>query len=299
MPDARPDSRDVRTFRRLVLAIFVLMTLPCAMEAQVITENAGVQSPELPLLYEQLRILETENLTELRLASQFVFSFTPSFETRLIVPTVFRDIDLPTPTGELDENLFGLGDASVRLKYSLWQEDEVMESSRWAALTEGVFPTGEHQEEIDDIELPRKLQLGTGGFGVGLGTAFTVIRDRHRFSAELFYRHRTRHDGFHVGDSVSIYWFRLTPAEFRQAEAETEVRAVFELLSTLQADNIGGSRAFGDGGGAEVWLAPGIQIYASPRVLFEASFQIPIVDAIDDALGNRHWGATVGVKFVF
>ena len=92
------------------------------------TENAGVQSPELPLLQEQIRILETKALTEVRATSQLVWSFTPSFETRLIIPAVFRDVDLKTPSGRVDGDRFGLGDFSLRLKYSLSTKKKVLHS---------------------------------------------------------------------------------------------------------------------------------------------------------------------------
>lgn len=287
-------ARDVGAHPILV----AFLGLAAAARAQIVTENAGAQSPELPLLHEQLRVLETENVTEVRLLSQLVYSFTPAFEARLTVPAVWRDLEAATPAGTLDGDLAGPGDAALRLKHSIRQEDDVMSSTRWAALAEGVFPTGAHHEEIDGVEAPRKLQPGLGSFGAGLGTAFTVIRDRHRFSAEVFARHRTRHDGFRAGDSLDVnlaYWYRLAPAEFAEAVAETEVRGVLEVLSTFQDDSHGAP----GGGVSAVWVAPGVQLYAGRRVLLEAFVQLPVWQDADDPFGDRRWAAGVGVKFLF
>ena len=168
-------------------------------------------------------------------------------------------------------------------------------------MVEAIAPTGDHDATAGGVELPRRLQLGTGGWGVGVGTAFTVIRDRHRFSAELFYRHRTRHDGFRLGDSYQLnlaYWYRITPSVFDAQEEEVEVRGVFELLSTYRTDSVGGAGSLGDGG-HEIWAAPGVQIYLSRDVLIEAAVQIPISQDVDDAFGRRKWGATLGIKFIF
>ncbi len=285
----------------LVLAISFLLLAP-ATSGQILTANAGVNSPELPTLIELLSYRSFAHVKEVRSLLQFVYSPTPTLETRLTVPTLYRDLEFKTPSG-LDESdsLFGLGDLELRLKYSLFQEDGVLESTRWAVMVEGVAPTGRHREREAGVELPRKLQLGSGGWGVGVGSAFTIIRDRHRFSAEVFYRHRTRHEGFRLGDSFHLnlaYWYRITPATFDPEEQEVEVRGVFELLSTYRSESIG-SRGGLDDGGFEVWAAPGVQIYLNRDVLIEASIQVPIFQNIDDPFGRRQWGATLGVKFIF
>ncbi len=69
------------------------------------------------------------------------------------------------------------------------------------------------------------------------------------------------------------YWYRITPGVHPPPDEEvTEVRGV---------------------------VAPGIQIYPRRDVLVEASIQIPVVQSIDDALGNRRWRLLLAVKFLF
>lgn len=282
------------------LAVLLLATAsPC----QIFTENAGVASPELPALREALRYLQTEEVRELRLDSQLVYSFSTSLESRLTVPAIWRDAGFQTPaaaSGQAD--LLGFGDVSLRGKYSLWQDDDVLESTRWAALAEAVLPTGEHDATEDGVAVPRKLQLGTGGFGGGAGTAFTMIRDRDRFSAEVFYRHTTAHDGFEPGDSLTVnlaYWRRLSPARFPadHQESPLEVRGVVELLTTRRFES---HAAMGlHDSGLEIWLAPGIQLFGGAGVLLEAALLFPIYQDIDDAYGRREWGATLALKVLF
>jgi len=271
---------------------------------QIITENAGVVSPETPALREFFSFEETENLLDLRLNHQLLLGSDPRTELRVTVPTIlsrratFTDRFGRSNTAEMA----GLGDVSLRMKYSLYQLDDVMESTRWAALAELVVPTGEDDERQGGVRLPRRLQPGTGSWGYGAGAAFTVIRDRYRFSTDLIYRHRTRHEGFRPGPSLHwdlAYWYRLAPAEHPRPEVEVmEVRGVIELLNEYRFESsLDGSGA--NDQGYQLWLAPGIQVYPRRDLLFEASFQIPAVQTIDDAVGDRRWRFLLAVKILF
>lgn len=270
--------------------------------AQIVTENAGAISPETPILRESLTYLDSKHATEARWIHQLILSVDPSRELKLSVPLAWKEVEFDAPDGGEDhENFFGLGDISLRFKQSLWQKDDVLESTRWAVIGEVGAPTGNHHESDDGIEVPRRLALGTGDWTLGVGTAFTVIRNRHRFSAEVFFRHRTRHDGVRFGETVDLnlaYWYRFAPARFDEAPDATEVRGVVELLSTYRSES-----RFPQGGaddqGVLLWVAPGIQVYPSKTVLIEGSLQIPVYQSIDDALGDRDWGATLAVKFLF
>jgi hypothetical protein len=277
-------------------ALLALLAPPA--RGQLVTENAGILSPETPLLRQSLSWFESRNLSELRLTSQLLFAPSPTRELKLGVPLLARDLRLAQGT---QEELRGLGDASLRFKQSLWQRDDVMESTRWALLAELGAPTGQDDAEADGEPLPRRLQLGTGDWSLGAGSAYTWIRDRQRFSAELFHRHRTRHDGLQLGASSEAnlaYWYRLSPAQFPAHRLVGETRGVLELLSTYRfASATDAGR--GDDDGLISWLAPGIQYFPGSRALFEAGFQVPLYQDLDDALGRRKWAATLTLKLLF
>lgn len=166
---------------RANLVCAVLVLAPAA-AAQIVTENAGVASPELPALREALTFRSFRSVDEYRLDSQLLWSPTTTFETRTTIPWIWRDF------GAAERH--GFGDVAVRCKQSVWQQDDVLESTRLAALGELSLPTGDDGwRDESGMVLPAKLQPGSGALGVGGGAAFTVIRDRHRFASELFYRH--------------------------------------------------------------------------------------------------------------
>lgn len=273
------------------------------LDAQILTENAGVTPPTIPTLRESVTYLAAENLESLRLVNQFLLGVTPQFELKLSVPAVlhqrasFRDA-----AGRIaSEDLWGLGDLQLAAKYSLFQTDEVMESTRWAALFGSSFPTGDDGERDDGVRLPRRMQLGTGAWALTGGTAFTVIRDRNRFSCDLKYEYHTRHEGIRLGDTLDLdlaYWRRLTPARFAARTREIEVRGVIEILTRYRFSGRDRRGRIGDRGFV-VWAAPGIQVYPRKDLLFEASVQLPIAQTIDDEIGDRRWGFLLAVKFLF
>jgi hypothetical protein len=283
-----------------IRAALLLAVLCRAAQAQVVTENAGVISPETPIVREALSVLDAENLREVRWEHQLIYALDPTHEVKLTVPLVWRDVELATAGGVEDADLAGLGDASLRFKQSLWQEDAVMASTRWAALAEIGAPTGDDDDTENGALIPRRLQLGTGDWSLGAGTAYTWIRDRQRFSAETFFRYRTRHEGLRLGETLDLnlaWWYRITPARFPPGDPPLEVRGVLELVSSYRWPSAGDGDQ--DDDGALVWLAPGLQVYPSKTALLEVALRAPIHQDLDDALGDRRWAGVLALKFLF
>jgi hypothetical protein len=279
----------------------LLFCLAPAGAAQIVTENAGVLSPELTVLREALGVLHAQHLDELRWSHQLVFAPDRAHELRLTVPVLWREARFPGAGGEEETELAGLGDIALRFKQALWRADDVMRSDRWALLFELGAPTGEHDEVENGTPVPRTLQLGTGDWSLGAGSAYTWIRDRKRFACETFYRHRTRHDGLQLGASADLnaaYWYRFSPAAFTSDSPGPEVRGVIELLGTYTFPSEVGDDTLDDDS-TLVWLAPGIHVYPSTRFLLEANVQLPLFQDSDDAVGERHWSANLVLKFLF
>jgi hypothetical protein len=277
----------------------LLVAAPAA--AQIVTENAGVISPELTILRESVGVSRSENLDEVRWNHELHYAPDRADEFSLTVPVVWRTARFDPGSGEEEVHEAGLGDVSMLYKRALSRSDDVMHSERWSLLLELGAPTGKHDEEVNGTPVPRPLQLGTGDWSLGGGTAYTWIEDRQRFALEGFYRHRTRHDGVQLGATLDLnaaYWYRFTPAAFRPGEFGSELRGVIELLSTHQfASEVGSDTQ--DDDGTIVWLAPGIQYYPGTRVLLEANVQVPLAQDIDDALGDRRWSANLVLKLLF
>lgn len=269
---------------------------------QILTENAGVTSPEVPTLQLQLSAFEFDDLFDFRATPQLVLGLNRKTELKVSTPVVLhRWARFSAAPGAQDrETWWGPGDVTVRLKRSLAQTDGVMTSTRFAALFEASLPTGRDNVRGGGIRLPRKLQISTGGLRFGAGLAASWIRDRHRFSVDSWFRHPLRHDGIRIGESITAgaaYWFRLHPVVFDPDEEAVEIRPVIELRYTHQFASVADRRLADDG---DRWIiAPGLQVYPTPNLLFEASVQLPIAQTIDDPRGDLRWGGLITIKVLF
>jgi hypothetical protein len=267
--------------------------------AQIVTENAGIISPETPILRESATFLQTDNAKELRWNNQAIIALPWRQEFKLTVPVVFRAV-VP-PRGDPEGNLFGSGDVSLRFKQSIWQDDDVLASTRLAAIVEATAPTGSDDTKDGGVAFARGLQLGTGAFGFGGGGAFTIIRDRHRLALEVFFRHTLRHDGVRLGETLDwnvAYWFRIEPATFSPDTDDVEVRGVIELLSSYRFQGKVGHNSSHDDG-VLLWVAPGVQVYPLIWLLLEANVQLPLYQDIHDGFGRRRFATTVAIKLLF
>lgn len=283
--------------RKAVLALLLAGGAPGLAWTQVVTENAGTVSPETPIWQTRFEIQKAAHATDLRAVETFFWAPNGVMDFGLSVPVHHSDVDF----AGLEDTLEGVGDASLRWKYSIWKEDDVMASTRFSALAGVKVPTGRWHEDDTGTEIPRKLQIGTGGWDVYGGPLFTYIQDRHRFAAELIGRYAFERDDFQLQPSVQVglaYWYRITPARIETAGEDTEVRGVLELTSVFYGESERNGRGIGDDGNI-TWLSPGVQVYPSFWVLFEASVQVPIVETVEDVRGDRKFGALVSIKFLF
>lgn len=284
--------------RIAVLALLLIGGAPVLAWAQVVTENAGTVSPETPLWQTRFEYLKTNHVTDIRAVETFLWAPDGTMDFALSVPLVHRDVEFGSGTGG---TLEGLGDASLRWKYSAYKVDDVMKSTRVSTLLGIEFPTGRFREEVDGIDVPQKMQLGSGSFDFYGGPLFTHIDDRHRFAAEAIGRYNLERDDFRLQPSLRLgiaYWYRLWPGRLETAGETTEVRGVIELTSIFYGESKEDSRGLNDEGNI-TWLSPGIQVYPSFWALFEASVQVPVIETVEDVQGDRKIGFLLSIKFLF
>lgn len=304
MESFRASHREHRRWRHVAVVGLIAMAWTGSVHGQLITENAGFKTGiDTWVVGEWFTAYESKNVTSFRLDHRFLFRFDEKTEFRIEVPTILsKEVTFIDPLGRRQtRTLSGLGDVKFVAKHSLRQTDDVMWSNRWALLGEVTGPTGQNDDKSGGFEIPRRLQLGTGSWGFGGGTALTFIRDRHRFSSEWMFRHWLRHDGFRPGQSVHwnmSYWYRLYPAQFDAEKVQRELRGVVELLNTYHFDSKLGSRNMGDHG-VESWVALGFNWFLSRNVLFDVGFQVPTVETVNDEFGDRRWQAMVGLRILF
>ena len=263
----------------LVLALILGILFPAT--AQIETANGAVNSPRSPQMKVRSFLNRAENGDTYGLKVVGIWGLTRKDELRADLPLISRDY--------LGDAQAGLGDIYLRYKRSLHQTDGVMSSNRFAVFAEGTVPTG----SSDRAGVPLRAQLGLGTPQLGGGLIYSVVRNRHRFSAELGHRQPLGNDLAGTSRLNLAYWYRLTPAEFPEDSEPTELRGVLELLTELRGSERGRDA------GSLVWLAPGFQIHPSSEVQFEVNTLIPIAQSLRDPLGKRSIGGSFTAKFRF
>jgi hypothetical protein len=281
----------------------LLLLLASSVPAQIFTADAGVASPELPSARLLATTLHTSRVDDVRLDADVSYSPRTDLELRLRAPLLWRDIDYLDPDGggRVDGSLSGLGDVNLRAKYALVRADDVMRSDRLSLLADVTFPTADHDAEVDGMVLPRRLQLGHGSFGFGIGPTCTLVRDRHRASAELGYRFWTTHHGHEPGDELYgnlAYWFRLAPVRFEPQEERAEYRLVGEVLSRYRSSDEQDSVGLRDGG-TEITGVLGLQVNVSSSQRVELGAILPLYDDTDSVLGARGLGLALSFRMFF
>ena len=262
-----------------VLLLLTLFFEPT--QAQIETANGAVVSPRSPEMKVRTFFQGAENGDTYGLKLVGTWGLTRQDELRVSLPVHNREF--------LGDSRFGIGDLYVRYKHSLHQEDGVMSSDRFAFLVDGTLPTGEYQAQ----GRPTRAQLGLGTPQLGAGLVYSVVRDRHRFSAEIGHRQPLGNDLAGTSRLNLAYWYRLTPGKFPEDEQVTEGRGGVELLSELRGPERGRDA------GTLVFLAPGLQIYPSRSTQLELNALIPVAQSLRDPLGDRRLGGSFTAKFRF
>lgn len=262
-----------------VLLLFALVWQPVM--AQIETANGAVMSPRSPEMKVRSFFRGAENGDTYGLKFVGTWGLTRQDELRVSLPVYNRDF--------LGDSRFGIGDLYLRYKHSIHQDDDVMSSDRFAFLIDSYLPTGEYQAQ----GRPTRAQLGLGTPQLGAGLVYSVVRDRHRFSAEIGHRQPLGNDLAGTSRLNLAYWYRLTPGKFPEDEQVTEVRGVVELLGELRGPERGRDA------GTLVFLAPGLQIFPSRSTQLELNALIPIAQSLRDPLGDRRLGGSFTAKFRF
>jgi hypothetical protein len=291
MQPSIPGARGVLT------ATVLLLLFAGAASAQLVTENAGAISPETPMARLVINGAQWRDAEEFSTVGEFHYSFHPRFEASVYAPYICRRFEIAGKT----ENISGFGDIGVRGKVVVHKEDGVMTSLRTAVLAGIEFPTGQWNDRIGKATEPyaRKLQIGSGTVDFTLGAAFTYINDRHRFAIDGYGRASTTRDNIGPGPVLRLdaaYWYRLFPAVFEPGEAGMELRVVVDAWFLHRYHTRGETL---DDSGDQLWVAPGLQFYATKWLLLEGNFAYALVDTVEDEYGRARWSAFVAIKILF
>lgn len=220
--------------------------------------------------------------------------------TIVSVPYLWKRLDpAPMAPGGRYTNQ-GLGDVGVSVKWAFFKRDRFAGTSRVALIASARLPTGSSDARIGGEVAPRGLQLGGGSPGFGATVAGTWIRNRWALSSALG-RSASSADGEFRAGAVTRYDVAVGlrfPAYVETIRTRT-LQLYLEWNGQVVARSRSGGQAVGDTGGHVAYVSPGLQWVVVPRLLLEASVQLPVVQDLNGVQPRFGVRPAVGIRYLF
>jgi len=218
-----------------------------------------------------------------------------------VLPYIDRELSFPVPGDRsLSRSSRGIGDTSIFLRYTLYQNDQRGSTFRLAAFGGVKMPTGSNTEKDAQGLLPIPLQSGSGswdGFG-GMVTTWQTLK--FQVDAQFSYSVKTQANHFEAGNEARLdgsFQYRLFPRELLSG-VPAYVYGVLETNFIHRDKNTFLGQADSNSGGATLFLAPGIQ-YVTRRYILEAVVQIPVVQNLNGNALENDYVARTGFRWNF
>ncbi len=196
------------------------------------------------------------------------------------------------------ETSSGFADLFVSIKQQLLVWNFRGGTTRLAAFGGASLPTG--KTEAGSSPLPLPLRLGSGAVNLSGRAVMTHANRRLGVTGMAGYAVATdSYDGVRSGDRFDYalaLGYRLAPAIYGDMTDRTWV-AYVELNGTAEARSTRQSVPLRDSGGHLLFFAPGLQFIPTPRLLFEAAFQLPLVRDANGEQLTADWSFAVGGRF--
>lgn len=223
------------------------------------------------------------------------YGVTPKITLFAGIPYVWRTFE----TGDTEETNNGFGDAFILIKQELLARNFRGGTTRLAIFGGSSFPTGETEDDREP--LPPPLRLGAGVVDLSGMAVLTHVGGRIGITGMTGYTAATAsHGGVRRGDRFQYglaLGYRLFPAVYQSISDKTWV-AYLEFNGTVAAPATQGGTLLEDTGGHTVFISPGIQFIPTPNLLFEATFQVPLVRELRGEQLAPDWSLAIGGRFL-
>ena len=198
-----------------------------------------------------------------------------------------------TVSGQRMENTSsGLGDLQLLVKHAFYRKDALKRTTRLAWIAGIKLPTG------DETETPA---LGSGSVDFIIGGILTHIVDRFAVHADLKYKVNTEANSVRVGNSLKhdlALEYRIIPKKFQSISDKT-VNLILELNGLYVEASKGSGATVANTGGETLFVSPGIQLVATPRLIIEGLFQYPIVQELRGTQLGVDYTTSLGFRYSF
>lgn len=243
------------------------------------------------------------NLKIDRQAVRIDISYTPT-------PTMQVEAEIPYQRTSFEEGSrtgsgSGFGNIILWGKYRFYRALETW-GDKQAAIRFGMeLPTGKKDApgsaSITAPEFVRQqLSPINGGLAFHSNLSYSRARRRFIYGGNIEATLRGERDGFRTGHELRVNTdleYVLLPLKYQNPGHE-----LFASLETSYSySNRGrlGGRAIAGSSASEFYIAPGLQFTATPRLVIEASFQVPVVGNVGPLALRTDKNLLIGIRYLY
>ena len=230
------------------------------------------------------------------------FSYTPT-------PTIQLEAEVPYQSTRFDNDRqsgsdHGLGNLTLWGKYRFYRALETW-GDKQSALRLGLeLPTGSKgapgEAELTAPEFIRRQLGGSGGgLAVHADAAYSRARRRLIYGANIEGTFRSERDGFRLGHELKLNTdleYVLLPFKYRSPTKELFL--ILETTTVLRDRGRARGQTVPGSSSSEFYLAPALQYVASPRLVIEASLQLPVARSAGPQALRTDKNLLVGVRYL-
>ena len=255
------------------------------------------------------RVPNSTNTTETYFTNQMSFTYrvATGLSATLIVPYAHKsESSIDPEAGPSSISNSGTGDISLLGRYNLLA-DHKFGDIRILSVTAGVkFANGNTALAEGDEPADADLQLGTGTTDFMAGVGYLIGFDEWSIGANMLAGIR----GFGSGANGHVYGINLNydiTARYRvyQDDATTSSAiqpAIFGALALRgewRGYELQDGQRIGDSGGDVTYIAPGMQVFFTPTISFDATVWVPFIHALNGDQVAETVKVLAGLQYVF
>lgn len=290
--DDRRFVSKIKITKLLLLLFLMMIALPFTVQAVGINTNVALPVPKGHFLVRtQARYTRAtkdptgsgNRLHLVQFPNVLVYGITSKTAAFGVLPIVYRDLTMGTSSSNV-----GIGDITLFVRQELFKKDWALKTFRVAVLGGIEIPSGDSPFSSNSVDVP-------------LGVVTSYQTHRQEIDLDLRYKINTNGNGVDHGDDFIYnlaYQIRILPWKLPETGVPNQLNFVIEANGKYtQTDRTGGASVANTGGNT-IFISPGIQ-FVTKRVIYEASFQIPVAQNLKGNQLETRWSINGGTRVQF